>query len=79
MDQQAMQVSTKNLPRFSIIIIGYNIEDYITRAIESAENQDFENKEIIVVNDCSTDSTESKILECCEKYKNIQSRRNNSI
>lgn len=72
MDQQAMQVSTKNLPRFSIIIIGYNIEDYITRAIESAENQDFENKEIIVVNDCSTDSTESKILECCEKYKNIQ-------
>ncbi len=65
MDQQVK----KN--RFSIIIIAYNIEDYIQRAIESVENQTFKDIEIIVVDDCSKDKTREKILELCMKYKNI--------
>ena len=65
MDQQVK----KN--RFSIIIIAYNIEDYIQRAIESVENQTFKDIEIIVVDDCSKDKTREKILELCTKYNNI--------
>ena len=57
--------------RFSVIIIGYNIEDYIQRAIESVEKQTINDYELIVVNDCSTDKTEEKILEMCNKYGNI--------
>lgn len=41
----------------SIIIAAYNIENYITRCVESVINQTFRNIEIIVVNDGSTDST----------------------
>ena len=66
MDQQVKQ------KRFSIIIAAYNIKDYIQRALESIETQTFQNIEIIVVNDCSTDNTGEKILELCQKYDNIR-------
>lgn len=71
MDQQVKQQIIKKEKRFSVIITAYNIEDYIERAILSVENQTFKNIEIIVVNDCSTDNTEVKILELCKKYNNI--------
>ncbi len=57
--------------RFSVIIIGYNIEEYIERAIISVENQSFKDIEIIVIDACSTDKTADKILELSLKYKNI--------
>lgn len=44
-------------PLVSIIIPAYNSERYIARAIESARNQTYENTEIIVVDDGSTDRT----------------------
>ncbi len=71
MGQQVGQPIIKET-RFSIIIVGYNIENYIQRAINSVENQTFENYELIIVNDCSTDKTEAKILELCQKYQNIK-------
>ncbi|MES2431360.1 MAG: glycosyltransferase family 2 protein [Bacteroidota bacterium] len=44
-------------PLVSIIIPAYNCAKYIGDAIESAVNQTWSNKEIIVVNDGSTDNT----------------------
>lgn len=41
----------------TIVITAYNVEDWIAKAIESACRQTFDNLEIIVVEDCSTDST----------------------
>lgn len=57
--------------RFSVIAIGYNIESYIQRAIESVENQSFENFELIFIDDCSTDNTYKKVSELSLQYKNI--------
>lgn len=57
--------------RFSVIIIAYNIEDYIEKAIESVENQTLKDIEIIVVDDASTDKTKQKILNMQAKYNNI--------
>jgi glycosyltransferase involved in cell wall biosynthesis len=45
--------------RVSTIIPTYNNESTLTQAIDSALEQDFEEQEIIVVNDGSTDSTSS--------------------
>ncbi|MBO5348802.1 MAG: glycosyltransferase family 2 protein [Clostridia bacterium] len=70
MDLQVKQQNIKE-KRFSIIMAAYNIEDYIERSIKSVVNQTLRNIELIVVNDCSTDSTEEKILKLCEKYDNI--------
>ena len=48
----------KELPKVSIMIPTYNQENYIAQAIESALMQDYDNIEIIISDDCSTDRTE---------------------
>lgn len=52
-------------PKVSIIIPVYNGSDYIKKAIDSALAQDYDNLEIIVVNDGSTDETE----KICKSYE----------
>ena len=49
-------------PEISLIMSVYNGEDYLEEAIDSVLKQTFTEWELIVINDCSTDSTE-KILE----------------
>lgn len=46
-----------NKPLFSIIMPCYNSEDYIDRSIQSCINQTFDNWELIIINDGSTDNT----------------------
>ena len=52
------------MAKVSIIIAAYNIEDSIERCLISCMNQTFQDIEIIVVNDGSTDSTLEKINKC---------------
>lgn len=47
----------------SIIIPAYNAEKYIIEAVESCLDQDYDNFEVIVVDDCSTDSTLDLLLQ----------------
>ena len=49
-------------PDISVIMSVYNGETYLEEAIESVINQTFKNWELIVINDCSTDST-AEILD----------------
>ena len=50
----------------TIVINTYNRKDLLSRAIDSAYRDKYENKDIIVVDDCSTDDISSII----KKYKN---------
>ena len=45
------------LPLVSVIVPVYNVESYIDACIDSIKQQTYENLEIIVVEDCSTDSS----------------------
>jgi cellulose synthase/poly-beta-1,6-N-acetylglucosamine synthase-like glycosyltransferase len=52
----------KAQPLVSIIIPVFNGEKYLREAVDSALSQTYQNTEIIIVNDGSTDSTEEIIL-----------------
>lgn len=52
------------MPKFSIIIPVYNIEEYLKECLESIINQSFKDFEVICVNDGSTDNS----LEILQKY-----------
>lgn len=54
----------KQYPKVSVMIPTYNQENYIAQAIESVLMQDYENLEIIISDDCSTDKTG----EIAQKY-----------
>lgn len=61
-----------NSKQFSIIICVYNLEDYISRAIDSVLNQDFKDFEIVVFNDGSTDNTLNILKKYEKSYSNIK-------
>lgn len=55
---------------FSIIMTAYNSEQYISCAINSILDQQFKNWELIIVDDCSNDST----LSVCNDYAERDNR-----
>ena len=49
----------KFTPLISVVIPAYNAEQFLDETLESVLSQTYENWECIIVNDGSTDSTES--------------------
>lgn len=58
-------------PFFTIGIPTYNRANYLKLAIESVLKQDFKDYEILIVDNHSTDNTESVATSYCSKFKNI--------
>lgn len=50
------------MPKVSVILPAYNAEKYIKEAVDSILGQTFKDFELIVINDCSKDSTEQILL-----------------
>ena len=63
-------------PDVSIIMSVYNGETYLKEAIESVRNQSFRNWELIVINDCSTDSTAEILADFASKDERIKVHTN---
>jgi glycosyltransferase involved in cell wall biosynthesis len=62
----------------SIIIPTYNRANLLSRAIESVLSQTYQNLELIIVDDCSQDSTQEVVNKYLAKDKRIISLRNKS-
>ncbi|MBE6813970.1 MAG: glycosyltransferase [Ruminococcaceae bacterium] len=60
------------MPKVSIVLPTYNGEKYLRESIESIINQTFTDWELIIVNDCSTDSTPQLVNEYARKDKRIR-------
>ena len=58
------------MPKISIIVPVYNVENYLKNCIDSILTQTFKDFELILVNDGSTDNS----LSICESYKAIDNR-----
>ena len=56
--------------KISIIVPIYNMEKYLNKGVNSIINQSYENLEIILVNDGSTDDS----LNICNKFKKKDKR-----
>ncbi len=67
-------INHKNMNKLlSIVIISYNQEKYIQDSLLSALNQDYNNYEIIISDDCSTDNTWQIINEIVRNNTNTNS------
>jgi glycosyltransferase involved in cell wall biosynthesis len=57
--------------KISIIIPVHNTEKYLPKCLDSILNQTFEEIEIIIVNDCSTDDSKKIILKYLDLFHSV--------
>ena len=60
------------MPKVSLIIPVYNVENYIEKCLNSVVNQTLKDMEVIIVNDGSKDSSKQKIEKYLKKYPRIK-------
>ncbi len=58
--------------RYSLIIPVFNSEKTVARCIESIVSQDFDDYEILLINDGSTDKSDALCKEFSEKYRTVK-------
>ncbi len=64
---------------FSIIVIGFNIEDFLERCLNSVFAQNYDDYEVIFVNDGSTDNTLNVAKKYIDKRIKIVDKANGGI
>ena len=62
----------ENKPLISIVLPLYNAEKYIEETLISILNQTYQNFELLIINDASTDKSLDIVKEYSEKYSNIK-------
>ena len=61
----------QNTPLVSVICLSYNHASYVVEALESVLNQSYPNIELIIADDCSSDSSKKVIENWLTKHPNI--------
>ncbi len=61
---------TDNIPLISVLIPSFNHERFVTEALDSVLYEDYPAKEIVIIDDGSTDATPQKIEGWIKKHKN---------
>ena len=65
------KVKKYNNPKISIVTPGCNRGNYVQRFIKSIQNQNFQEIEIILIDDCSQDNTNILIKKYMQKDNRI--------
>lgn len=64
------------MPKVSVLMPAYNAEKYIAESIESILNQTFQDFELIIIDDCSSDNTWNIMQEYAKKDDRINIFKN---
>lgn len=74
-------MNRQNNPLVSVIVPVYNVEQYLDECLNSIRQQTYENLEIIVVEDCSTDNSLNTFIKHSEdpRVKLIQHEKNSGL
>ncbi len=64
-------IMNQNQEKITVIVPCYNVENYLGRCLDSLVDQTYENLEVIMVEDCSTDGTRGVVKEY-EKHDNFK-------
>ena len=59
-------------PKISVIVPVYNVENYVSKCLDSLFKQTYENLEIIIVDDCSTDKSKEVVSKLIEGKDNVK-------
>lgn len=72
-----------NNEKISVIMAVYNCEDLVSDAIESILDQTYQNWELIICNDCSTDGTYNVVKKYADNYPDkiilIENEKNSKL
>jgi len=60
------------MPKISVIIPVYNMEEYLNQCLDSVINQTLEDIEILCINDGSSDNSENIIRKYCEQSSKVK-------
>ena len=67
------------MPKFSIIVPVYNTEKYLRKCLDSIKNQTFNDYEVIIINDGSTDNSLSIVSAINDIRIKIYSKSNGGV
>lgn len=59
-------------PAISVIVPIYNVQEYLPKCLDSIVNQDFNNYEVVMINDGSTDNSRQIAQDYTAKYHNMR-------
>lgn len=62
----------KEYPSLSVVILSYNYERYIEKCLNSILEQNFQPKEIIIIDDCSTDNSRDILQKYQDNHSHIK-------
>lgn len=75
LSQQSEFGRGQSAPTFSVLVGTYNHSQYILEALESVASQTLTDYELVIVNDGSTDDTETKVSDWIERFRRTRSNR----
>lgn len=60
--------------KISVIVTNYNHASYLETAVKSVNEQTYQNIEVIIIDDCSTDNSREVIVDLRNKYKRFPTK-----